>query len=170
MLSQSSLEAFRQRVYRNMLLLDTDTTASIQDLTHFWDECSAMARQCLTALEHLSSSPRPVGRVALSSAECIALRAQLLLTALVALQVGIRDYALIDQVVTRSLALLPQLKATRLRTHLLVHLYGETEDEALYTQLQDALTTFHPETEEDQYILQTIQIMESDKNSVYCLS
>lgn len=156
MLTPSSLEAFRLRVYRNMLLLDTDTTSSIQDLTHFWDECSAMARQCLAALERLSSSPRPVGRDALSSAECIAFRAQLLLTALLALQVGIRDYALIDQVITKSLALLPQLKDIRLCTHLLVHLYAETEDEALYTQLQNALIEFHSETEEDQYLLQSI--------------
>ena len=172
MLSLSQLRDFRLTCYRRMYFQDSDIDDSIQDLHRVWQESEDMVRQCLTALKHLpspsssvslsSSASHPVGRVALSSAECIAFSAQLLLTALVALQVGIRNYEPLTTVIDSALLLLPKVTDSHLRTHLLVHLYGETEDESLYAQLQDALTIFHPETEEDQYLLQTIHKIEEE--------
>ena len=158
------LADFRLRCYRHILMLDTADCGTMHDETHFWTEASAMVRQCLAAIGSISSevsdlSLRPVGR------DAVAVRAQFLLTALLALQVGIRDYALINQVVTQALALLPQLKDTHLRTHLLVHLYAETEDEALLTEARSLISQW-PESslsEEDRFLLQTYNAIEEEE-------
>ena len=118
---------------------DPQIDDSVQDLHRVWSESAAAVRQCVTAL---------------SSANGIQERAELLLTLLVCQQVGIRDFALLDQTIDQVYDLLPELCDPRLRLHLLVHLYAETGDETLLPEIDTLRQTFIPKDLEDKYLLQ----------------
>ena len=118
---------------------DPQIDDSVQDLHRVWSESAAAVRQCVTAL---------------SSANGIQERAELMLTILVCQQVGIRDFALLDQTIDQVYDLLPELRDLRLRLHLLVHLYAETGDETLLSEIDTLRQTFIPKDEEDKYLLQ----------------
>ena len=138
----SKLKSFRLTAYRRMNFEDTSIDDSVQDLHREWDESAEAVRHCSQCLDNDKS---------LSLEE----KAEHLLTSLVCQQVGIRDYALLDQTIEAIYAILPYISSPRLRLHLLVHLYAESEDETLLSDIEAQLSDFRPTDEEDDYLLRT---------------
>ena len=133
------LTSLRLTAYRRMNFEDTTIDDSVQDLHRVWADSAVAVQQC---------------RAALSSAHSKQEKAELQLTLLVCQQVGIRDFALLDQTIDQVYDLLPHVSDPRLRLHLLVHLFSETEDETLLPEIEAIIKNFAPKDEEDRYILQ----------------
>ncbi len=138
----SKLKSLRLTAYRRMNFEDLQIDDSVQSLHRVWDEAADAVRRCSQCLDSGKSLP-------------LEEKAELLLTSLVCQQVGIRDYALLDQTIDAIYALLPRISDTHLRLHLLVHLYSETEDESLLSDIEVLLSDFHPCDVEDHYLLRT---------------
>ncbi|MBQ9640042.1 MAG: hypothetical protein IJV06_00530 [Bacteroidaceae bacterium] len=132
-------QQLRLQYYRQILQIDTPEDYALQDYQSDWHEAQATARRLLTSMD--SSDLTPVQE------------ARLLLTLFVVLQVGYRDSALFHQATDRAALLLPLLPDGKLKAHLLVHLYCETEDDTLLPIIDYLLPTLTTSpTEEDHYL------------------
>ena len=120
-ISLSETAQLRMRIYRSLLLLDAESEESLEDQQALWHEAERMAARLM----------KYKGETAEEEAE-------LCLTLLLTLQVGIRDFGRIAAATDRALAVLPHLADGSLRTALLVLLHAETEDETLLAEIQEA--------------------------------
>ena len=137
----SKLKSLRLAAYRRMNFEDPEQDDSVQSLHRMWDESAEAVRYCTRCLNNTASlSPND--------------EAEFLLTILVCQQATIRDYALLDQTIDRAFNLLPRITDDRLRLHLLVQLFAETEDDAFHDDIETLLPVFLPFYEEDLYLLQ----------------
>ena len=143
-------QAFRLKCYRRMMLEGMEEDYAIQDYQSEWQD----------AQKDVNGFFRYIDTHDLNAAE----EAELLLTALVGLQIGYRNWNLFQRAEERAFDLLPALSASansagclptdRLRAHLLVHLYAETEDEELLAEIDTLMPSWPQETltEEDRYL------------------
>ena len=134
----SKLKSLRLAAYRRMNFEDPEQDDSVQSLHRMWDESAEAVRYCTRCLNNTASlSPND--------------EAEFLLTILVCQQATIRDYALLDQTIDRAFNLLPRITDDRLRLHLLVQLFAETEDDTLLPDIDSLQKRFVPMDEEDKY-------------------
>ena len=148
-MSHKQLLDARLRAYSALLVSDVQPDVAVQDVTRLWADMQAIVQQCCTTLASL-----PLTDSAHTPSAAFQHRAELLLTLLVCQQVGIRDFALLDQTIDQVYDLLPELRDPRLRLHILVHLYAETGDETLLPEIDTLRQTFIPKDVEDKYLLQ----------------
>ena len=142
----SKLKSLRLAAYRRMNFEDPEQDDSVQSLHRMWEESAEAVRYCTRCLNNTAS---------LSPNE----EAEFLLTILVCQQATIRDYALLDQTIDRAFNLLPRITDDRLRLHLLVQLFAETEDETLLPDIDLLVKDLISQDEEDRYILQSYQLL-----------
>ena len=170
--TQTNLQAFRLKCYRQMLLEDIQDDYAIQDYQADAQEAQRMVTYLFAELERPNLP--------------IEARADLLLTIFVALQIGYRDPDLFTRAVDMTYDLLPQLAETaeapipnsqfdnscpssvvrcplsvvRCQLPLLVHLYQETQDEELLPSIDHLMSTWQDDTmtEEDHYFQELFQL------------
>ncbi|MBR1521893.1 MAG: hypothetical protein IJ635_11735 [Bacteroidaceae bacterium] len=134
--------------YRQLLFLDPVEDDSIQARTQLWRDTEQTITHLLTL--H-GSTPKE--------------EAEILLTLFVLLQIGTRDFSILQTVINRTYHILPRLRTAvslqspsqfHLLPHLLVHLYNETEDETLLPTIEHHLSTWTDATmtEEDHNLLE----------------
>ena len=122
-IQKSYLQSQRLRAYRDMLMLDESETSDIQSLQHLWSELT----QTAVILSNVKGTT-------------VDEEAEICLTMLACLQVGIRNDEQTIKAVRRTLDVLPQLSVgTPLRLALLVFLYAETEDDDFRQEVEDHL-------------------------------
>ncbi len=176
--TQTDLQAFRLKCYRQMLLEDIQDDYAIQDYQADVQEIQSMVTYLFAELERPNLT--------------LEARADLLLTIFVALQIGYRNPDLFTRAVDMTYDLLPQLaevaestespipnsqfdnhcppSVVRCQTQvrrsqlstLLVHLYQETQDEELLSYIEHFKFTLSEETmsEEDRYLIELFQLAE----------
>ena len=132
----SDLANFRLQTYRH-LLLSSEGPDTFQDMTDLWSQTSATVNR-LSTLK--GTTPEE--------------EAELCLTMLVGLQLGIRNSDSLNRAIDRAFTILPQITDRKLLCHLLVHLYAETEDEELLAEINTLMPSWPRETltEEDRYL------------------
>ena len=173
--TQTNLQAFRLKCYRQMLLEDIQDDYAIQDYQTDTQEAQRMVTYLFAELERPNLP--------------IEARADLLLTIFVALQIGYRNPDLFTRAVDMAYDLLPQLaevaestespipnsqfdnscplsvvrcqtQVRRSQLSLLVHLYQETQDEELLPYIDRLMYTWQDDTmtEEDHYLQELFQL------------
>ncbi len=143
-------QTFRMKCYRRMMLEGMDEDYAIQDYRAEWHD----------AQEDVNDFSQYIETHELQPAE----EAELLLTIFVGLQIGFRNWNLFQRAEERAFDLLPvlpdvtntagNLTADKLRCHLLVYLYAETEDENFLAEIDSLMQTWSTDslTEEDRYL------------------
>ena len=167
------MTSLRLQAYRQLLLLDTLEDHSIQDYQSRWHEAQHTVKTLFQRLDtHGETLP-------------LEEKAEILLTIFVLLQVGYRNEALFARAVETTYELLSQLIETadpleapncrplsvvrcplsiiNYKTHLLVHLYQETQDEELLPAIDHLMSTWQDDTmtEEDHYLMELFQLAET---------
>ena len=139
-------EGLRLQAYRQMLFLDPIEDDSIQARTQRW---SNTEQHINALLNRHGSTPDE--------------EAEICLTLLVLLQVGIRNYEPLTTTLNRTFDVLPHISDSKLRTHLLVYLYQETEDEDLAEEIDTLMSTWDDTnmTEEDHYLQELYKTIET---------
>jgi hypothetical protein len=139
-MSPSSLQKYRLACYRQMMLEDLSDDYAIQDYQSDWHHAQDEVKRLFAYLDthHLSSEQE----------------AEILLTIFVALQIGYRNWELFQRAADHTYDLLPHLSDSKLKCHLLVHLYQETQDEDLLPEIDQLMDTWTEATmtEEDHYL------------------
>ena len=172
------MTSLRLQAYRQLLLLDTLEDHSIQDYQSRWHEAQHTVKTLFQRLDTHGET--------LSLEE----KAEILLTIFVLLQIGYRNEALFARAVEATYELLPQLaeaadsleapncrplsvvrcpssvvkrKFGGANSHLLVHLYQETQDEELLPSIDRLMSTWQDDTmtEEDHYLQELFQLAET---------
>lgn len=167
------MTSLRLQAYRQMLFPDTLEDHSIQDYQSRWHEAQHTVK---TLFQRLDTQG---GTLPLEE------KAEILLTIFVLLQIGYRNEALFARAVEATYELLPQLaeaadslEAPNCRplsvdrcplsilnytTHLLVHLYQETQDEDLLPAIDHLMDTWQDGTmtEEDHFLMELFQLAET---------
>jgi hypothetical protein len=174
---KDELQAYRLKCYRQMLLKDIHDDYAIQDYQADWKETQDKVNQLFHELDTLVLLPEE--------------KADRLLTIFVALQIGYRNDSLFTRATDMTYDLLPQLAETadspeapilnsqfdnsrqlsvvrcplsiiNYKTHLLVHLYQETQDEELLSYIDHFMSTMSEETmsEEERYLIELFQLTE----------
>lgn len=131
--------SLRRKCYRSMFLMDGDY---LDDYTALLSEVSAACKQLLATDANTPTE-----------------KAIICLTILVGYNVTIRNEANIIQTITRAKTVLPQLEDDRLKAHLMIYIYGETEEEQ-YAEEAHRLLAQYPDdslTEEDKWALQSLE-------------
>ena len=155
---KDELQAYRLKCYRQMILKDIHDDYAIQDYQVDWKEAQDKVNKLFYELDTLVLSPEE--------------KVDLLLTIFVALQIGYRNDTLFTRAIDITYDLLPQLsEATdsigapiiNYKTHLLVHLYQETQDEDLLPAIDHLMSTWQDDTmtEEDHYLQELFQLAET---------
>ena len=131
--------ALRQKCYRSMFLMDSDY---LDDYTSLISEVSAACKHLLTVE---TQSPME--------------EALICLTVLIGYNVTIRNEENITNAVDRAKTVLPQLEDDRLKAHLNIYIYGETEDEQYADEAHRLFSQFPKAslTEEDKWALQSLE-------------
>lgn len=171
---KDELQAYRLKCYRQMLLKDIHDDYAIQDYQADWKETQDKVNKLFHELDTLVLSPEE--------------KADRLLTIFVALQIGYRNDTLFTRAIDMTYDLLPQLAETAdspdapilnsqfdnsrqlsvvrcplsiiyYKTHLLVYLYQETQDEELLPAIDRLMSTWQDGTmtEEDHYLQELFQ-------------
>ena len=175
---QTDLQAFRLKCYRQMFLEDIQDGYAIQDYQSDWQDVQTEVTLLFEELERPNLT--------------LEARANLLLTIFVALQIGYRNPDLFARATDMTYDLLPQLAEAaesleapiinsqhdgssplsvvrcplsiiNYTTHLLVHLYQETQDEELLPAIDRLMSTWQDDTmtEEDRYLQELFQLAET---------
>ena len=176
--TQTNLQAFRLKCYRQMFLEDIQDDYAIQDYQADAQEAQRMVTYLFAELERPNLP--------------IEARADLLLTIFVALQIGYRNPDLFTRATDMTYDLLSQLaevaestespipnsqfdnscpssvvrcplSVVRCQLPLLVHLYQETQDEELLPAIDHLMSTWQDDTmtEEDHYLMELFQLTET---------
>lgn len=147
----------RRKYYHRLQLDDIPADYAIQDYQAGGSEVQAEVKQLLAYADAHDLQPSE--------------EAEILLTAFLGLQIGYRNPTLFHHVVERTYELLPQLLDDdstltdapfgKLTCHLLIQLFGETEDDTLLPDIDRLLSTWqeHLTTEEDRYHLEYWQTL-----------
>lgn len=151
--TQTNLQAFRLKCYRQMLLEDIQDDYAIQDYQADWKEAQDKVNKLFHELDTLVLSPEE--------------KADRLLTIFVALQIGYRNDTLFTRAIDMTYDLLPQLAETAdfpeapiLKSQLATFLYQETQDEELLPYIDHFMSTMSEDamSEEDLYIIELFQL------------
>lgn len=135
----------RMKAYHDMLLLDGQNAAYLDDQQALWN----WTDQTIDALFAVTGrTPEEEGEYCLSI--------------LVGLNIGIRHDDKVHRAVQRAEHVLPRISDDKLRCHLLVYLYAETEDEALQADICRLMDQWPADTltQEDHYLQQVFQTIE----------
>ena len=147
-------QQLRLKYYRILQLADMPEDYAIQDYQTEWREAQTEVKQLFTYMSTHDLQPE--------------IEVELLITIFLSLQIGYRNSELFLRATDKAFQLLPHLSPSKLKVHLLVHLYQETEDETLLPDIDHLLSRYQADftTEEDHALLEYWQSVEENAASV----